>query len=181
MYTITLKDGDNLIVNQKQAELAQKIKRDGKGVININGEDIYAEHIYRVKIGTTKKAQEEIEQRNKEYQKQENDKYYEEVDRIWREQILRDKNASLEEKNKKSIFLAENLMASIQETLTDEMRDFIIKESIKFFEKNPNKVYYNQMWFVAYLKKHQKRMSEISYSFASIIIRNISNANLIYK
>ena len=44
-YTITLKDGDNLIVNQKQAEMAQKIKREGKGVININGEDIYAEHM----------------------------------------------------------------------------------------------------------------------------------------
>lgn len=180
-YTITLKDGDNLIVNQKQAEMAQKIKREGKGVININGEDIYAEHIYRVKMGITKKAQEEIEQRNKDHQKQENDAYYEEIDKEWRNQMLVDKNASINIKNQKSVFYAEKLMASIQETLTDEMREYIIKESTKFFDRNPNKVYYDQMWFVAYLKKHKKRMHDVGYAFASLIIKNISNANLIYK
>lgn len=178
-YTIILKDGDTYIVNHQQAELARQIKREGRGVVNINGEDIYAEHIYRIKFGIDKKAQEEADQKSKDFIKTENNEYYKEVDRVWREQVLRDKNASLEEKNKKSIFLAENLMASIQETLTDEMREFIIKESIKFFEKNPDKVYYDQIWFVAYLKKHRKKMSEIGSSFASLIIKNISNANLL--
>lgn len=176
-YTIILKDGDTYIVNHQQAELARQIKREGGGVININGEDIYSEHIYRVKLGINKKAREETDQKSKDFIKQKNNEYYEEVERVWREQVLKDKNALLEEKNKKSIFLAENLMASVGETLTDEMKEFIIKESIKFFERNPNKVYYDQMWFVAYLKKHKKKMSDIGLSFSSLIIKNISNAN----
>lgn len=107
---------------------------------------------------------EEQELRDIEYQK-------------WKEYTLRNRNKSVEDKTELSVKNAKRLLDSIGETITNEMITYITEDSEKFFLENPNKTYYDQRWFVKYLKKHKKQMNIMQGAFASSLIKAISAGN----
>ena len=138
-YTIyTKKNRNGIVISEDTFKTVSSYKKNKINAwIETSDWSGNTEDITELAKGETSESKEKRDQKNRDTEKEENEKYYENQNKIFNDNKRRLKSLSLEEKAN-NLKIASFLLSCYGSKLTDEMKPFIIDFQRKYFTENPS-------------------------------------------